>query len=350
MKCLVWGVRGALIAALAGLVGGGCSSDSDGSVGGDSSSDSDSNSDSGEPTGPASGSEPEEMESEPAPFNGQAFDPGDTTARPSEGCGSPRSLELGTQFLDPGASAGRYLLTAPANYDPDTAYPVFFVFHGANNSEADCRGGGNCQGVARALERGAFVVYQKAVGTSWTTDSERDQNVANFDGILDLLAAGACIDEGRVTAMGTSSGAHFTNILACRRGDRLQAVVPGAGEMFEREGCVGEVAALVIHGIDDTSVLVELGEAARDSYAERNGCSTETSPTLAEVRASVEQARADAKDQTTCADYAGCRAGLSVRWCEHSVPGYDDSTHGWPPSGGPLALEFVTELAAEEAP
>lgn len=292
---------------------------------------------------------PAEEAMEAVPFNGQPFDPGDTTPRPSAGCGSPLSVAVGNQFLDRAAEAGKYILTPPTDYDVDTPYPVFFVFHGANNTEGDCRGGGNCRGVARALEGHGFVVYQKAVGNSWTTEEERAQNVANFDQILDRLAAGSCIDEGRVTAMGTSSGAHFTNILACRRGDRLQAAVPGAGELFETEGCVGEVAALVIHGIDDMGVPVGLGEAARDAYAERNGCSGETSPPLGEVRASVREARTAEMDLTVCATYSGCRPGLAVRWCEHSVPGYDGSTHGWPPSGGPLALEFATELVGAEA-
>jgi hypothetical protein len=45
-----------------------------------------------------------------------------------------------------------------------------------------------------------------------------------------------------------------------------------------------------------------------------------------------------------CADYQGCRPGLSVRWCEHSHGGYDGSTHGYPPEGGAESWDFLSEL------
>jgi poly(3-hydroxybutyrate) depolymerase len=278
--------------------------------------------------------------------------PGDQTARPSAGCNGNASAVQGGQTLTSGGQLGNYFITVPAAYDGTAPQPLIFVFHGANNNEIQCRGGGNCTGVQASIESNAVTVYPRSFGTSWT-DATREQNVTWFDDLLAHVKANYCVDERRVIAMGTSSGAHFSNILGCRRGDQLLAIAPGAGERLETTNCRGEVAALVIHGVDDTSVPFNRGEAARDYYAMANGCSTTTVPPIAEVHAEV-RAERDAPDNPDagatprgimrCADYQGCRPGLPVRWCEHGVPGYDGSTHGYPAQGGPETWDFVSEL------
>jgi poly(3-hydroxybutyrate) depolymerase len=198
--------------------------------------------------------------------------------------------------------------------------------------------------VQTALEAESIVIYPRSFGTQWT-QAERDQNVAYFDDLLAHVKANYCIDERRVYAVGTSSGAHFANVLACRRGDDLLAVVPGAGERLEKENCVGRVAALVLHGVADmVSVPFSKGEEARDEYAAQNECSGETVPPLATMHETVSAARAANMPTSGCVDYQGCREGLPVRWCEHSEPGYDGTTHGFPTVGGPLAWEFIRDL------
>lgn len=277
-------------------------------------------------------------------LQGEPFPPDDRTPRPSSACasGEPRP-PVGGQRLLTGGVEGNYLITRPPGYDGSTPFPLAFVFHGANNTEITCRSGGNCLGVAAALEGEAVVIYMRSFGTSWT-GSELDQNVTYFDDLLAHAKATYCVDERKVFALGTSSGAHFANILACRRGPDLLAVIPGSGERFENEGCSGRVAALVLHGIDDTSVPLDRGEAARDAYAAQNGCSSETVPPIAEMHAEVREARDSGVSTYGCVDFQGCTEGLPVRWCEHSEPGYDQSTHGWPVVGGELAWEFVRDL------
>ncbi|MEY4544359.1 MAG: hypothetical protein RL685_554 [Pseudomonadota bacterium] len=273
------------------------------------------------------------------------FPPGDRALRPSAGCTGNASPAIGGQTLMTGGQVGNYFIVTPAGYDGTTPAALGFVFHGAGNTEVTCRSGGNCAGVQASLESKAITVYPKSFGTSWT-DATRDQNVTWFDDLLSFVKANYCVDEQNVFAMGTSSGAHFSNILGCRRGDVLRAIAPGAGERLETTGCRGEVAALVIHGVDDISVRFPLGEAARDYYAMANGCSTETVPPIAEVHAEVRAAR-DAMTNPgifRCADYQGCRDGLPVRWCEHSEGGYDGSTHGYPVEGGSETWDFVSEL------
>lgn len=276
---------------------------------------------------------------------GEPFAPDDRTQRPSAGCGTGNGAPpVGGQQLTTGGVEGRYFITVPRNYDPSVPYPVGFVFHGANNTEITCRSGGNCPGVQMAIEAESIAVYPRSFGTQWT-QAERDQNVAYFDDLLAHVKANYCVDERRVYAVGTSSGAHFVNVLACRRGDDLLAVVPGAGERLEKEDCVGRVAALVLHGVADmVSVPFAKGEEARDEYAQQNECSTETVPALGTMHDMVSAARAANMATYGCVDYQGCREGLPVRWCEHSEPGYDGTTHGFPVVGGTLAWDFVRDL------
>jgi len=270
------------------------------------------------------------------------FPPSDHTAHPSAGCGNA-SPPVGQQILSTGGQDGHYLITVPPGYDPNTPYALGLVFHGANNTEVSCRGGGNCNGVQMGLEGKSIVIYVRSFGTSWTNET-RDQNVEFFDDLLAFTKANYCVDERRVYALGTSSGAHFSNILGCRRGDQLLAIAPGAGERLEKTDCQGRFAALVVHGVDDTSVPFALGQEARDFYAQQNGCSSETVPPLAEVHAEVRAARDAGMGIFRCADYQGCEDGLPVRWCEHGEGGYDGSTHGYPPEAGPMTWDFVSPL------
>ena len=96
-----------------------------------------------------------------------------------------------------------------------------------------------------------------------------------------VIAWLADVDEDRVFVAGTSSGAIFSNLLACRYGDQLLATAPVAGSLPESENCRGTPATMLIHGIDDPHVPFAEGEAARDFYLERNGCSGEAEPAVA---------------------------------------------------------------------
>jgi poly(3-hydroxybutyrate) depolymerase len=235
---------------------------------------------------------------------------------------------------------GQYLVSIPPGYDPETPYPLGFAFHGRNRTGPNCHDG-DCAGFQEVMEDDAVLVYMTALGgmLGWEGDGERELNVAFFEAVLAEISATTCIDESRIFAAGTSSGAHFTNILGCRFGDILLAIAPVAGYLPETE-CVDSVAALVIHGIDDYHVPFDNGEEARDFWRTRNGCSDQTEPPISDVHAMVV-----ATDEShACATYQGCDPGLPVVWCEHSEGGYDGSTHGWPLFGGQQIWDFVQSI------
>lgn len=265
----------------------------------------------------------------------------------ASGCG--KAATTGERALSIAGFEGRYYVSLPADYDSSTRYPLGFAFHGDGRNHFDCRDP-DCYGFESELGPHAVRVYMQslreppdAVESGW--GDARDDNVAFFDAVLEAVTAELCIDDQRVFVAGTSSGAIFANVLGCRRGDRLLAVAPVAGSAPEVEDCVGTPAALVVHGVDDSHVSFEKGQAARDFYAARNGCSTSTEPPLAAVHEDVRGDR-DAEppvEAIACVDYTDC-SSAPVRWCEHSYGGYDDSTHGWPPEGGQLIWDFVQGL------
>lgn len=268
----------------------------------------------------------------------EATTTGDTSGGPigSAGCGMTRPPS-GMLTIEVDGEEGQYVVSIPDDYDPDHPHPLGFGFHGRNRTGPNCQSG-DCAGFQNAMEDEAVLVYMTSMGgTGWEGAGERELNVSFFEQVLDQILESHCIDTSRVFVAGTSSGAHFVNILGCRFGDRLAAISPVAGYLPETEDCVDRVAALVIHGVHDS---LNNGETARDFWRMRNGCSERTVPPIAEIHESV----LETDESHDCAVYQGCDTGLPVVWCEHSEGGYDGSTHGWPSFGGQAIWDFVSGL------
>ncbi len=276
-----------------------------------------------------------ETDSTTATTTDTATDTDSTTGAPigSAGCGraAPPS---GDQVIDIDGIQATYVLSLPSDYDPQTPYPLGFAFHGANRTGPQCQQG-DCAGFQTAMENDAVLVYMTSLGgPGWTDDI--DLNVGFFAALLDQVVATTCIDESLVYTAGTSSGAHFVNILGCRLADRIAAIAPVAGVLFETD-CPGQVAALVIHGVDDSFAA---GMEARDFWRDQSGCDDITTPPIAEIHTAV----LAEPESHGCAEYQGCDPGVPVVWCEHSEGGYDGTTHGWPLFGGDRIWEFVSAL------
>ncbi|MBN2716016.1 MAG: hypothetical protein JXX14_09175, partial [Deltaproteobacteria bacterium] len=154
-----------------------------------------------------------------------------------------------------------------------------------------------------------------------STDSA---DVIFFDDMLAQLTSQLCIDENRIFATGHSSGGFFTNNLACARGDVLRGIAPvSGGGPWGRGGCAGQVAAWVIHGTNDETVDVSMGEGSRDHWAEANGCDLQSSSEVS---------------PDGCVAYAGCDSEYPVVWCT-----YDDG-HNWPAVAPQGMWDFFSTL------
>jgi polyhydroxybutyrate depolymerase len=270
------------------------------------------------------------------PDTGATADTGGSAAvgsRPSPGCGKANPPQ-GTRTIG-GQSVSVGL---PPDYDANKAYPVAFGFHGFGRTNQHCLEG-DCGGFRAAMQGRAVLVYIKSVGAGWETDT-REQNLTLFNTVFAAVKNDYCVDENRVLAAGTSSGASFVNILACRLGNQLRVVSPVAGTLAnnERANCKAPPALVMVHGVRDGSFGG--GQQARNFFAEKSGCAGSTVPPLADMHGRLMAASAARRETIECVDYVGCTSA-PLKWCEHSYGGYDGSTHGWPPAASPMIFDFL---------
>jgi poly(3-hydroxybutyrate) depolymerase len=269
----------------------------------------------------------------------------------SAGCNQAPGV-TGERKMPVKTRTGLYIVSLPAEYDKIKPYPLGFAFHGRNRNHENCQES-DCAGFQSVMKDEAVLVYMQSLRepldaetSGWESAAEREDNAKFFELVLAELKANYCVDERRVFAAGTSSGASFSNLLGCRYGDQLLALAPVAGGLPESKDCKGAPAAVVIHGIDDPQVPLTAGEAALHNHVARAKCADSTVPPLANMHAEI-RAKRDAKpsvEDAKCVDYQGCAAASPIRWCEHSYGGYDGSTHGWPAVGGRLIWDFVKGL------
>jgi poly(3-hydroxybutyrate) depolymerase len=219
-----------------------------------------------------------------------------------------------------------YLLTLPDGYDGSKPVPLVFAFHGRARSHQllhDVDG----SYLAEQLGPKYAVAYVKSVGQGFDLPRERSDNLQIFDALYAHLLAHYCIDSEQVFAIGHSSGALFSEILACERSPLLRGIGAVAGAMVLPE-CHGRSAALLVHGERDAVVSVSRGRYARDRFLHANGCSQQSSPV----------------GTAGCVRYAGCEASLPVEWCEHAEPTYENTNHGWPSFASAEIARFLGTL------
>jgi polyhydroxybutyrate depolymerase len=230
-----------------------------------------------------------------------ALPPPRAGALASAPCGTGLAKPDGPQLITVNGKTRRFQVRVPTTYDGRYPFPVIFAFHGANESSDQWD-----RGLFFRKDLGEHAVLalpdaydptMQSIKSSWSRDVPDD--IAFFDAVVAWLKTHACFDTTRIFATGHSSGASFTNILGCQRGDVLRGIAPVAGGLKNATNCKGEVAAWVAHGDEDPMVLPSSGMQARDFWLERNGC-TKSGPTPTET--------------PSCVAYSGCKAGHPVNW------------------------------------
>lgn len=156
-------------------------------------------------------------------------------------------------------------------------------------------------------------------GVDYAWRNTNGEDTAFARAMMEQFTTQYCIDSERIFVAGMSYGG-VTNDVGCEVGDLVRAIAPiaGAGPGFGQFGgsgptCLGQVAALMIHGTADTTVDFTLGESSRDHCLAANHCNT-LSPTRVCVAG-------DTCDPTTatqyCDIYSGCDTGYPVDFCVH---------------------------------
>jgi polyhydroxybutyrate depolymerase len=251
---------------------------------------------------------------------------------PSSGCGHS-STASGVLQAHAGNLQTPYLLSLPDGYDGSKPVPLVFAFHGRTRSHLALHDT-DASHLAELLGPSYAIAYVKSVGPGYDQPREQPDNLQLFDALYAHLLGNYCIDTEQVFALGHSSGALFSELLACERARLLRGIAAVAGALVQPE-CPGRSAALLIHGQHDKVVSVSRGRYARAHFLRANGCSNQSS----------------AVGAPGCVQYAGCQPGLPVEWCEHDEATYEDTNHGWPSfASAEIARFFATLGRAPHAP
>lgn len=171
--------------------------------------------------------------------------------------------------VDPATAEGQRTRTAlvhvPAGYQPQSPHPVLLVYHGHGGNSAAVAAGTGFR--ALADQKGFLAVYPQGLPDGpggppmWASAGPVDHGIQELPAtraLLDTLTSSYCVDAARVYATGISNGGGMANYLACRLADRITAVAPIVGNMYEPKdgGChpARPLSILDVHAADDPVV------------------------------------------------------------------------------------------------
>ena len=225
----------------------------------------------------------------------------------SPGCGSSNPLQSGTVNVDINGTSRMYILDVPTNYDPDTEYPLVFVWHPLGGS-ANQVAGGDYNGLKSLANGSAIFVApdgldgsnNEASGRGWWNVGDGDMNF--LQNMLDNFNANLCIDQDRIFSTGFSFGGMMSYTVPFEF-DVFRAVAPCSGDLQvipHEETFTNPIPIMAFHGDSDAVVSLSRGQAARDQYLSRNNCGTETQPV----------------NPSPCVQYQGC--DVPTIWCQFS--------------------------------
>jgi poly(3-hydroxybutyrate) depolymerase len=229
---------------------------------------------------------------------------------PSSGCDQASPTGVQNLSITVDGEMRTYVLAVPESYDPSTAIPLVFAWHGLGGSGSLAR---LYFGIEDEAQGGAIFVYpdgllvqpQNEPGWELAIDG---RDVALFDALHMDLSSKYCIDEARIFATGHSFGGYMSNALGCARSTLLRAIAPVAGGGPFGQNCdTGSLSAWLAHGTNDNVVPFAQGEGSRDHWVDHAGCTMTTQPI----------------DPPGCVEYQGCSMERVV-WCTHT------EGHNWP--------------------
>lgn len=236
--------------------------------------------------------------------------------------------------MDVGGKQRSYLVAIPNNYDSNKFYKLVFAWHpGASSGEFVANMG--YYGLQRLAGDTTIFVAADGLGSGFTppgavlcgngqpcTDANRNEGITGWgpqdvpfaQAMLDFVRGSYCIDDHRIFAIGFSMGGMMSNTVGCSMGGIFRAIAPMGGSGpggFGASPCMGQVAAMVIHGVMDMAMGTSGGKASRDYWVKANHCTADTVPV----------------DPAPCVAYQGCDAGFPVIWCE-----WNGGHTLWPPA------------------
>jgi polyhydroxybutyrate depolymerase len=135
--------------------------------------------------------------------------------------------------------------------------PLVVALHGGGASGRFMK---RYSGLARVSDRAGFIaVFPDATGAQrfWNLDTAKGPDDVGFAAaLIERVATVACIDPGRVFAVGVSNGGGLAARVGCELSERVAGIVVVAGGFGRLPAChpVRPVSVLEIHGSNDASV------------------------------------------------------------------------------------------------
>jgi polyhydroxybutyrate depolymerase len=220
-----------------------------------------------------------------------------------------------------------YLVYTPTSYDPNTALPMVFILHGMNMNNWWAANDSSGFKMIEASSNKAILVYPQGSGdapgttskwgninSNWS-DSANGADMKFIDALLTSMEDSYCVDTSRIFVTGFSMGGMMTESLACGHSKVFRAYAPvagwgpgGMGGMSNPSCSDASVAVPIIitQGSSDGTVQPAYGQASRDFWINRDGCTKTTSAVTVP------------SGQASCVAYQGCKTGLAVDYCTHS--------------------------------
>ncbi len=224
----------------------------------------------------------------------------------SPGCGSASPLQSGTFTVDINGTMRTYILDVPADYDPDEAYRLVFVWHplGGNAQQV----AGNYNGLKPLSNGSAIFVAPDGLsgsnemvnGKGWWNEGGDDMQF--FTTLLERFNDGLCIDQERIFSTGFSFGGMMSYTVGFQF-DVFRAIAPCSGNLTvipHDKNNHSPLPIMAFHGDADTFVTTQSGHDALEQYLERNNCGQQTMPV----------------SPAPCVEYQDCDA--PTFWCEFS--------------------------------
>lgn len=161
----------------------------------------------------------------------------------SSGCGLPATSGQSNQSVTVGTATRTFVVQVPQNYNPNRAYPLIFVFHGAYFGTP---GTGSSSSIAMGLQNAtgadaAIYVFpngrpQPQEGTGSTEGWDMACNGTDMpfvQGMMNFVDANLCVNTQNRFATGYSWGGDMTDGLSCCMGSQFTAVAVGSGDELD---------------------------------------------------------------------------------------------------------------------
>ena len=178
----------------------------------------------------------------------QAQEPRDA----GKACNLRHDAGVSAQRLTSGKRPRTYRLFVPPVYDGRQRLPLVLDLHGSGgNADGEAR---NSRLEALAASERFLVATLEADAGNWNVPVETDRadDVAYVNDVIDHVSEQACVDPARIYATGFSGGARMTSLLGCGLGARIAAIAPVSGLRAPAATCTTRpVPVLTFHGLAD---------------------------------------------------------------------------------------------------